>query len=485
MDELIHYYSVDVSVTFDIDLDDDQIDTDLRSDIHDTFVEELQEAFKNNPDVDLDDYDWGWDKEHDYIQYLYISSILDKAAVTPVVEKLLDSIVSFERTDELWDGTYYYERHGLDTPPYERVANTRDYTYKVDVETDILRFFETDEDGEVLQEAVTKNELKDRAKKHRKKQKGITTLNPDAGNVEYNIGMFNKLSGATEGPSNNPVSGPFGGDVSAGDSGCCESIVKKRYHAPYPSNRQDIVREMKQPLNQKFRSLARNSRVTAEFYVLDGGNGLIDVCDKDDGSMIEAGFSTLENALKYCELCCGSSSTRARKSLLSDGIYVQTDYNLMNALKPMIESGVKLDPGYDGEAVFIYTESNPEQLIKTYHLSEFDVGNYNGDRVEYYGRSIKRDLDRNIDPRYLEPDTTTSYHDAVVAGHAFRREIADYAQSNDDADYRAGVYEHLDDVEKDEKIFMEEYDFTNVNTTYTKEVGMNDYFESMNKEDNE
>ena len=34
-------------------------------------------------------------------------------------------------------------------------------------------------------------------------------------------------------------------------------------------------------------------------------------------------------------------------------------------------------------------------------------------------------------------------------------------------------------------VFMEEYDFTNVNTTYTKEVGMNDYFESMNKEDNE
>ena len=221
MDELIHYYSVDVAVTFDIDLDSDQIDTELTSDIYDTFVEELQEAFNNNSDVDLDDYDWSWDKDHDYIQHLYISSKLDKEAVTPIVENILDSIVSFERTDELWDGTYSIETHGLDTPPYEHIERTRDYTYTVAVECEVIRFFETTEDGEVLVEKVTKNELKDRAKKHAKKQRGITTLNPDAGNVEYNIGMFNKMSGAVEGPSNNPVSGPFGGDVS---SGCCESL---------------------------------------------------------------------------------------------------------------------------------------------------------------------------------------------------------------------------------------------------------------------
>ena len=225
MDELIHYYSVDVAVTFDIDLDSDQIDTELTSNIYDTFVEELQEAFNNNSDVDLDDYDWSWDKEHDYIQHLYISSKLDKEAVTPIVENILDSIVSFERTDELWDGTYSIETHGLDTPPYEHIERTRDYTYTVEVECEVIRFFETTEDGEVLVEKVTKNELKDRAKKHAKKQRGITTLNPDAGNVEYNIGMFNKMSGAVEGPSNNPVSGPFGGNV--GGDGMGEGIQKK------------------------------------------------------------------------------------------------------------------------------------------------------------------------------------------------------------------------------------------------------------------
>ena len=226
MDELIHYYSVDVAVTFDIDLDSDQIDTELTSDIYDTFVEELREAFNNNSDVDLDDYDWSWDKDHDYIQHLYISSKLDKAAVTPIVENILDSIVSFERTDELWDGTYSIETHGLDTPPYEHIERTRDYTYTVEVECEVIRFFETTEDGEVLVEKVTKNELKDRAKKHAKKQRGITTLNPDAGNVEYNIGMFNKMSGAVEGPCTNPVSGPFGGDVGDGEA-MVEGVEKK------------------------------------------------------------------------------------------------------------------------------------------------------------------------------------------------------------------------------------------------------------------
>ena len=55
------------------------------------------------------------------------------------------------------------------------------------------------------------------AKKKKKKRLG-GTLNPDAGNVEHNINMFNHMNSPTGGPSNNPVSGPFGGDV------CAESL---------------------------------------------------------------------------------------------------------------------------------------------------------------------------------------------------------------------------------------------------------------------
>ena len=63
------------------------------------------------------------------------------------------------------------------------------------------------------------NELEKRAKQQRKYGKGLSpfcTLNPDAGNVEHNVAMFNTINSPIEGPSNNPVSGPHGEAVSAG-----------------------------------------------------------------------------------------------------------------------------------------------------------------------------------------------------------------------------------------------------------------------------
>jgi len=60
------------------------------------------------------------------------------------------------------------------------------------------------------------NELETRAAQHKKKQKGLSpfcSLNTDAGNVEHNISMFNTMNTPVGGPSNNPISGPHGGDV--------------------------------------------------------------------------------------------------------------------------------------------------------------------------------------------------------------------------------------------------------------------------------
>ena len=50
----------------------------------------------------------------------------------------------------------------------------------------------------------------------RKKKKGLLYVgfNPNAGNVEHNISMMNKMLNVGE-ISNNPISGPFGGDVNA------------------------------------------------------------------------------------------------------------------------------------------------------------------------------------------------------------------------------------------------------------------------------
>ena len=515
MDELIHYYSVDVAVTFDIDLDSDQIDTELTSDIYDTFVEELQEAFNNNSEVDLDDYDWSWDKDHDYIQHLYISSKLDKAAVTPIVENILDSIVSFERTDELWDGTYSIETHGLDTPPYEHIERTRDYTYTVEVECEVIRFFETTEDGEVLVEKVTKNELKDRAKKHAKKQRGITTLNPDAGNVEYNIGMFNKMGGAVEGPSNNPVSGPFGGDVSVA---CCEDVSSDEH--PNLFNRHETTDtdiSLRKQLSKEERMLVRqlSPEVRGSNYVIKKSLDKYDVYE--DGELLESGFDSMKDLDKYLVWYNRLLSTRLARYNAEDEKkirYAENTTDVIDLLKDLCTyDGVDLlgcrsthlvDDRIVDFVVFKFDSSSALNFV----ASKLFLLEYAPSDARYFTKNTK--ISTPPKPRYTQlshcktvgdyidtlnykiitsgagyngPRGSGTVQDALKNGHAFRREIADYAQSNDDADYRAGVYENLDDIEKNEKVFMEEYDFTNIDTTYTKEVGLNDYFESMNNED--
>lgn len=70
-------------------------------------------------------------------------------------------------------------------------------------------------------------------RKHRKKLKGLPRVgfNPNAGNVEHNIAMFNKMHSG-EPISVNPISGPFGGDVSApvgGGMSMGEALERKAY----------------------------------------------------------------------------------------------------------------------------------------------------------------------------------------------------------------------------------------------------------------
>lgn len=64
------------------------------------------------------------------------------------------------------------------------------------------------------------NDLEQRAQKHRRKSKGLfTTLNPDAGNVEHNVAMFNHMNSPQGGPCTNP-SGP------AADGDMCEELIE-------------------------------------------------------------------------------------------------------------------------------------------------------------------------------------------------------------------------------------------------------------------
>ena len=58
-----------------------------------------------------------------------------------------------------------------------------------------------DENATIENNLLNENELKKRAKYHKKMQKGLSAycfLNPDAGNVEHNIEMFNQMTSPVE-----------------------------------------------------------------------------------------------------------------------------------------------------------------------------------------------------------------------------------------------------------------------------------------------
>lgn len=59
--------------------------------------------------------------------------------------------------------------------------------------------------------------------KKKNKKSALPFINKNAGNVEYNISMFNKMSSPIEGPNTNPISGSSGENV--GGEGMGESII--------------------------------------------------------------------------------------------------------------------------------------------------------------------------------------------------------------------------------------------------------------------
>jgi hypothetical protein len=69
---------------------------------------------------------------------------------------------------------------------------------------------------------VESNELEKRAKKHKKKQKGLPMngLNPNAGNVEINNKVFNAMNNVTNSPSTNPT-GPMGEEMTKLEAMTC------------------------------------------------------------------------------------------------------------------------------------------------------------------------------------------------------------------------------------------------------------------------
>lgn len=77
-----------------------------------------------------------------------------------------------------------------------------------------------------LKDELTELYLSKKVDESKKKKKPFDSINTNAGNVEHNIAMFNKMNSPVEGPCTNPVSGPFGGDVGGGEA-MGEAVEKK------------------------------------------------------------------------------------------------------------------------------------------------------------------------------------------------------------------------------------------------------------------
>lgn len=220
------FYNIDIALSFNIDSEILEYNDELQNDILYEFVDEFVSDLNEVTGIEyVDNYDYDWNnKDHSNVCLLFVESKYDSEETKRIVNTVLNNKSTFTYTTEIFDGTYYDERHGFDYGPAERVYNSDEADVVSDVDFEILKFEEVDEDGNPLTESVSKNELRDRAKRHSKKQKGLPALSTltNAGNVEHNINMFNHMMNTNGGPSNNPISGPMGGDVSS--TACCESL---------------------------------------------------------------------------------------------------------------------------------------------------------------------------------------------------------------------------------------------------------------------
>ena len=111
----------------------------------------------------------------------------------------------------------YPEYYILGKSPFSILLRTPDGKEKID-----LRKFDALADAEEAVEMAS-HYFDPELFEAKKKKKPYDSINTDAGNVEHNVAMFNKMNSPTESPCTNPVSGPMGGDV-----GCCEALKSKR-----------------------------------------------------------------------------------------------------------------------------------------------------------------------------------------------------------------------------------------------------------------
>lgn len=133
------------------------------------------------------------------------------------------------------------------------------------------------------------NELEKRAKQHGKKSKGLSShckLNPDAGNVEHNVAMFNHMSSPSGGPSTNPC-GPMA-------EGLNESAELVDLH--YDKLEVTIVTRPARPASYYFEYDRDEAQTVEEYIEYDYTVKKSEVVDFICENMTENDFANIEDA---------------------------------------------------------------------------------------------------------------------------------------------------------------------------------------------
>lgn len=304
------------------------------------------------------------------------------------------------------------------------------------------------------------NELEKRAQLHRKRQKGLPSLsrlNRNAGNVEYNVAMFNHANTPADGPSNNPVSGPFGGDV--GGVGMGEGIQKKDpiLYVIKDSHGNILSRPNEDDGELWDRVSSMESR---------GRRGLsVVVCTPDmlkKESLTEANHPKKETIeLEYKDLEFTQYGTKR-------------DVDDWDEWDRCVDWTYEVDK--DDLYTFIFESCIDENDFPLAFDDDFDPNN------EDDWNKFESWLDENFDAIF-------SKYKYMILENWEEDAAEEAAQEYDPDDYvdwdsMPGGHDYYEDLKDDEEVFMEKYSMS-PSEEYKQEPRMIDYFEQMNKEDDE
>lgn len=239
-------------------------------------------------------------------------------------------------------------------------------------------------------------------------------VNPDGGDVEANVARFNASSGDS--------------------SGCSEALKLPDGEDSY----RDFEFTREERLLAKELQKASNYCSNFRVKIVDGKYNLY-----EDGRLLEQ-FESTSDLLEYCAMY--SSLTNGRSpSNDSEPLFVENDADLLDVLRKL-PRGTRFYPirfrsfealGDKYLGIISPEMDKVKKILKIYTLEQV------------YRNESARDIQKRRNAKLGNvPSSHASYRDALIASHAFRREIADYAVSNDDADYRACVLEQLNNFEQ-------------------------------------